>query len=101
MNVGITGILNPLQTCLLLVISSMSLIWKQFSFSDISRLIYVPEIVGEVQLRKYGKFLEDYATQLHEIEVALGESIGDSWDMTLDPVALQVRAEAVVYFIFL
>jgi hypothetical protein len=24
-------------------------------------------IVGEVQLKKYGKFLEDYATQLREI----------------------------------
>ena len=55
--------------------------------------LILTEIVGEVQLRKYGKFLEDYASQLHEIEVALGESIGDSWDMTLDPVALQVNLE--------
>ena len=48
------------------------------------------EIVGEVQLRKWGKFMEDYAKQLQDIEDALGDSIGDSWDMTLDPVALQV-----------
>ena len=50
----------------------------------------IAEIVGEVQLRKYGKFLEDYAGQLREIDEALGESIGDSWDLTLDPIALQV-----------
>ena len=48
------------------------------------------EIVGELQLKKYGGFLEDYATQLKEIEDALDDSIGDSWDMTLDPIALQV-----------
>ena len=46
--------------------------------------------MGEVQLRKYGKFLEEFSTQLQEIEEALGDSIGDSWDMTLDPIALQV-----------
>ncbi|ELU08313.1 hypothetical protein CAPTEDRAFT_221991 [Capitella teleta] len=48
------------------------------------------KIVGEVQLRKYGKFLEDFAGQLKEIDEALGESIGDSWDLTLDPISLQV-----------
>ena len=46
--------------------------------------------MGDVQLRKYGKFLEDYASQLQEIEHALEESVGDSWDMTLDPISLQV-----------
>ena len=51
-------------------------------------------IVGEVQLKKYGKFLEDYATQLREIEDALDDSIGDSWDMTLDPISLQVSFTA-------
>lgn len=50
----------------------------------------IAEIVGELQLKKYGNFLEDYATQLKEIEDALDDSIGDSWDMTLDPIALQV-----------
>ncbi len=53
------------------------------------------EIVGDVQLRKYGRFLEDYASQLQEIERALQESVGDSWDMTLDPIALQVAKSSV------
>ena len=48
------------------------------------------EIVGQLQLKRSGRFLEDYATQLKEIEDALDDSIGDSWDMTLDPIALQV-----------
>ena len=52
--------------------------------------VSLTEIVGELQLKKYGGFLEDYATQLKEIEDALDDSIGDSWDMTLDPIALQV-----------
>ena len=43
-----------------------------------------------MHLKKFGKFLDDYATQLKDIEDALGESIGDSWDMTLDPISLQV-----------
>ncbi|XP_033098788.1 WASH complex subunit 4-like isoform X2 [Anneissia japonica] len=47
------------------------------------------KIVGEVQLRKYGKFLEDYAAQLKGIEDALDDSIGDAWDFTLDPIKLQ------------
>ena len=53
-------------------------------------ILMLTEIVGDVQLRKYGKFLEDYASQLQEIEEALEESVGDSWDMTLDPISLQV-----------
>lgn len=48
------------------------------------------EIVGEAQLRKYGQFLEEYASQLKAIEDALDDSVGDSWDFTLDPIALQV-----------
>ncbi|XP_041350230.1 WASH complex subunit 4-like isoform X3 [Gigantopelta aegis] len=59
--------------------------WEFDKFDDGSL-----KIVGELQLRKYGKFLEDYASQLKEIEDALDESIGDCWDMTLDPIALQV-----------
>ena len=43
-----------------------------------------------MQLKKYGQFLNEYASQLKEIEGALGESIGDSWDTTLDPVSLEV-----------
>ncbi|XP_071139375.1 WASH complex subunit 4-like isoform X2 [Mytilus edulis] len=59
--------------------------WEFDKFDDGSL-----QIVGEVQLKKYGKFLEDYATQLREIEEALDDSIGDSWDMTLDPISLQL-----------
>ena len=47
-----------------------------------------PEIVGEVQLRKYGTFLEEYASQLLDIEDALDESLGDAWDYSYDPIAL-------------
>ena len=49
------------------------------------------EIVSEVQLRKYGQFLEEYATQLKGIEDALDEWTGESWDFSLDPIELQVR----------
>ena len=41
-------------------------------------------------MRKYGQFLEEYASQLKAIEDALDDSVGDSWDFTLDPIALQV-----------
>lgn len=51
----------------------------------------VLEIAGELQLRKYGHFLEEYAGQLKGIEDALDESMGESWDFTLDPISLQVR----------
>ena len=53
--------------------------------------VFLVEIVNEVQLRKYGKFMEDYAGQLRDINEALGESIGDSWDMSLDPISLQAN----------
>ncbi|RXM34723.1 WASH complex subunit 7 [Acipenser ruthenus] len=48
------------------------------------------EIHAEVQLKNYGKFLEEYTSQLKGIEDALDESIGDVWDFTLDPIALQL-----------
>lgn len=51
---------------------------------------FVIEIVSETQLRKYGKFLEDYASQLNAIEKALDDTVGESWDLTLDPISLQV-----------
>ena len=57
---------------------------------DIVNFHFSAEIVGELQLKKFGNFLEEYASQLKDIEDALGESVGDSWDMTLDPIALQV-----------
>ncbi|KAK3584050.1 hypothetical protein CHS0354_031097 [Potamilus streckersoni] len=59
--------------------------WEFDKFDDGSQ-----KIVGELQLKKFGSFLEDYATQLKEIEDALGDSVGDSWDMTLDTIALQL-----------
>ncbi|ESO99519.1 hypothetical protein LOTGIDRAFT_113446 [Lottia gigantea] len=59
--------------------------WEFDKFDDGSL-----KIVGELQLKKYGKFLEDYASQLKEIEDALDDSIGDAWDMSLDPIALQM-----------
>ncbi|KAG1671599.1 WASH complex subunit 4 [Nymphon striatum] len=48
------------------------------------------QIVGEVQLRKYGKFMEDYVSQLQAIEEALDDSMGDLWDTNLDPISLQL-----------
>ncbi|XP_055882277.1 WASH complex subunit 4-like isoform X2 [Biomphalaria glabrata] len=48
------------------------------------------KIVGELQLKKYGNFLEEYATQLKEIEDALDDTIGDAWDMSLDPISMQI-----------
>jgi hypothetical protein len=54
------------------------------------------EIAGEVQLRTYGQFLDEYGTQLRGIEEALEDSMCVSWDMNLDPISLQV-----IYFLFL
>ncbi|CAL1541419.1 unnamed protein product [Lymnaea stagnalis] len=59
--------------------------WEFDRFDDGSR-----KIVGELQLKKYGNFLEEYATQLKEIEDVLDESIGDAWDMSLDPISMQI-----------
>jgi len=58
--------------------------WEFDQFDDGSL-----KIVGEVQLRKYGRFLEEYASQLCDIEQALEESLADAWDITLDPISLQ------------
>ncbi|XP_015922482.2 WASH complex subunit 4 [Parasteatoda tepidariorum] len=50
----------------------------------------VIKIVEEVQLRKYGKFLEGYSTQLKDIEHALDETINDFWSQELEPVSIQL-----------
>lgn len=50
------------------------------------------KIAGEVQLRSYGSFLEEYSSQLQGIEEALEDHISDSWDITIDPIALQFSA---------
>ena len=55
------------------------------------------EIVSEVQVRKFGKFLEEYASQLKDVEDAVEESKGDSWDKMLDPVAIEVRDVKFVF----
>lgn len=57
-------------------------------FTNFSNLYL--EIHAEVQLKNYGKFLEEYTSQLRRIEDALDDSIGDVWDFNLDPIALKV-----------
>ncbi|PNF21208.1 hypothetical protein B7P43_G05087, partial [Cryptotermes secundus] len=47
------------------------------------------KIAGEVQLRSYGRFLEEYGAQLKGIEEALEDSVCDSWDVSLGPIYLQ------------
>ena len=34
--------------------------------------------------------MKEYSEQLQNMEVALDETLGDAWDFTLDPLALQV-----------
>ncbi|KAL6084193.1 hypothetical protein STEG23_012492, partial [Scotinomys teguina] len=48
------------------------------------------KIHAEVQLKNYGKFLEEYMSQLRRIEDALDDLIGDVWDFNLDPIALKL-----------
>lgn len=55
------------------------------------------EIHAEVQLKNYGKFLEEYTSQLKRIEDALDDSVGDVWDFSLDPIALKV----FIYLIYI
>lgn len=47
------------------------------------------KIAGEVQLRTYGRFLEEYGAQLKGIEEALEDSVCDSWDVSQGPISLQ------------
>ena len=60
-------------------------LYHKYSF-----LLNCIEIVGDLQLKKFGGFLEEYASQLKDIEDALQDSVDDSWDMTLDPIGLHV-----------
>ncbi|XP_076775882.1 WASH complex subunit 4 isoform X1 [Arvicanthis niloticus] len=48
------------------------------------------KIHAEVQLKNYGKFLEEYTSQLRRIEDALDDLIGDVWDFNLDPIELKL-----------
>ena len=54
-------------------------------------------MIGEFQLKKYGNFFEEYAAQLKAIENALDETAIDMWDVTLDPIALQVFFIELIY----
>jgi len=53
------------------------------------------EIATEVQVRKYGKFLDEYTTQLQDIERVLDDSRGDCWDHFLDPLAIEVMVLSI------
>ena len=52
----------------------------------------ITEIAGEKEYKKYTEFMTDYVKQLSDIEEALDNSLGDTWDMTLDPITLQVSS---------
>jgi len=41
--------------------------------------------------------LEEYASQLKDVEDALEESNGDSWDLMLDPIAIEVCCKMSMY----
>ena len=45
--------------------------------------------------------MKDYSTKLKEIEDTLGETIGEGWDFSLDPISLSVstRLARVVTFL--
>ncbi|KAK1167172.1 WASH complex subunit 4-like [Acipenser oxyrinchus oxyrinchus] len=68
-----------------MAVEAVSPDWEFDRFDDGSQKIH-----AEVQLKNYGKFLEEYTSQLKGIEDALDDSIGDVWDFTLDPIALQL-----------
>ncbi|KAH7984693.1 hypothetical protein HPB52_023522 [Rhipicephalus sanguineus] len=48
----------------------------------------VVRIVGQLQLRKYGKFMEDLTTEFKNIEQSLDEGITEAWDIDSDLIAL-------------
>lgn len=48
------------------------------------------ELAGKKEREDYEKFLREYANQLKGIEEALDDTLGEAWDFTLDPIALQV-----------
>ncbi len=50
-----------------------------------------PEIVGSVQLKKYREFLQEFATNIMDIEDAFDENLSESWDFAMDPIILDVR----------
>lgn len=48
------------------------------------------ELAGKKELEGYHQFLHEYSSQLKATEGALDDLMGDAWDFTLDPIALQV-----------
>ena len=51
---------------------------------------HLVELAGKKEREDYEKFLREYADQLKGIEEALDDTLGEAWDFTLDPIALQV-----------
>uniref|UniRef100_A0A8I5MW51 WASH complex subunit 4 n=2 Tax=Cercopithecinae TaxID=9528 RepID=A0A8I5MW51_PAPAN len=68
-----------------MAVETLSPDWEFDRVDDGSQKIH-----AEVQLKNYGKFLEEYTSQLRRIEDALDDSIGDVWDFNLDPIALKL-----------
>ena len=54
------------------------------------RLFLTVELAGKKELMSYQRFIADHSKQLKGIEDLLDETLGDAWDFTLDPIALQV-----------
>ncbi|ERE87782.1 WASH complex subunit 7-like protein [Cricetulus griseus] len=68
-----------------MAVDTLSPDWEFDRVDDGSQKIH-----AEVQLKNYGKFLEEYTSQLRRIEDALDDLIGDVWDFNLDPIALKL-----------
>ncbi|XP_071278772.1 WASH complex subunit 4 [Agelaius tricolor] len=68
-----------------MALETLSPDWEFDRLDDGSQKIH-----AEVQLKSYGKFLEEYTSQLKRIEDALDDSVGDVWDFSLDPIALKL-----------
>ncbi|XP_043822433.1 WASH complex subunit 4 isoform X2 [Dromiciops gliroides] len=68
-----------------MAVETLSPDWEFDRLDDGSQKIH-----AEVQLKNYGKFLEEYTSQLRRIEDALDSSVGDVWDFRLDPIALKL-----------
>uniref|UniRef100_A0A8C8LNW8 WASH complex subunit 4 n=1 Tax=Oncorhynchus tshawytscha TaxID=74940 RepID=A0A8C8LNW8_ONCTS len=76
-----------------MAVEAISPDWEFDRFDDGSTKIHT-----EVQQKNYGKFLEEYTSQLKGIEDALDDSIGDVWDFTLDPIALKVLNKVITVY---
>ncbi|XP_074863978.1 WASH complex subunit 4 isoform X2 [Carettochelys insculpta] len=68
-----------------MALETLSPDWEFDRLDDGSQKIH-----AEVQLKNYGKFLEEYTSQLRRIEDALDDSVGDVWDFSLDPISLKL-----------